>query len=290
MRSRSFITNSAVLLALLALLTCQSALAQRVAILTPNGSPLDEAVATNTKAALSGAFRIQDLEMSATALEASGKRSNAFNLTADEAHDVAAVLGCNFIVAVRTGTLRRASLEKADHWESFATFFVVSGRTGLLIKWKLFSEIGSDAADAEHRLTHSLTQDDLAESIRSAWNREPLEQTASGFEQVPEPGTPAAKNFRAPAPYRRLKPEYTRLAYLYDITASVEATVDLDDRGAVTNVAITRWAGFGLDESVEKTIRGMNWRPAEQNGKALASRFLVRYNFRKIDKDDPNNE
>ena len=40
-----------------------------------------------------------------------------------------------------------------------------------------------------------------------------------------------------------------------------------------------------LDESVDKTVRAMNWRPAERNGKSLPMRFLVRYNFKKIDKE-----
>ena len=294
MRSRSCITNSvtsgAITLLLLSITACLTASAQHVAILTPNGTNLDASVAENTKQLLSGAFRIQDLAMSATALDASGKRAKVFNLTTDEARDLAAVLGCDFFIAIHSGTVRRASLEKADHSESFAAFFVVSGRTGRLVKWKLVSATGADAADSEQRLIKALSLTDLADAIAAAWKAEPLEQTASGFEQIPEPDTPAAKNFRAPVPYRRLKPEYTRTAYLYDITATVEATVDLDDKGEIKNVAITRWAGYGLDESVEKAIRAMNWRPAERNGKPLPARFLLRYNFRKIDKDDPNNE
>jgi hypothetical protein len=55
-------------------------------------------------------------------------------------------------------------------------------------------------------------------------------------------------------------------------------------------MAITRWAGFELDESVAKAVRSMNWRPAERNGKPLPVRFLLRYNFKKIEKDDPDNE
>jgi hypothetical protein len=228
--------------------------------------------------------------MSATALDASGKRVKAFNLTTDEARDLAALLGCDFFIVVSSGTLRRASLEKADHSESFAAFFVVSGRTGRLVNWKLFSQIGADATDSEHRLTHALVHDELFESIAAAWKSEPLEQPASAFQQIPDAGTLESKNFRAPVPYRRFKPEYTRTAYLYDVTATVEATVDLDDKGEIKNIAITRWAGYGLDESVEKTVRAMNWRPAERNGKPLASRFLLRYNFRKIEKNDPDNE
>lgn len=292
MISLSSITNRAAFLALSSVLLLAainlSTLAQHVAILTPNGTALDDSVAANTRTALSASFRTQDLAMSATALEASGKRSNAFNLTTDEARDLAAVLGCDFFIVIRTGTLRRASIEQADHSESFAAFFVVSGRTGRLLKWRLVSEIGLDAAGSEQRLMRSLAPTDFVEPITAAWKTELLEQASSGFEPMPEVGTPESKDFRAPVPYRRLKPEYTRTAYLYEVTATVEATVDLDENGVVKNVAITRWAGYGLDESVIKTIGSMNWRPAERNGKTSPARYLLRYNFRKIEKDNDN--
>jgi len=76
------------------------------------------------------------------------------------------------------------------------------------------------------------------------------------------------------------------MAYLYDVTATVEATIDLNEKGEITRVEITRWAGYGLDESVQNVIKSMNWRPAERAGKPLPIRFLVRYNFKKIEKDD----
>ena len=105
------------------------------------------------------------------------------------------------------------------------------------------------------------------------------------IETIPEAGTPAGKDFRPPVPYKRLKPEYTSLAFLYDARATVDILIDLDEKGNIMRTEITRWAGFGLDESVERAVRQMNWRPAERNGKPLPMRFLVRYNFKKIEKE-----
>jgi hypothetical protein len=51
-------------------------------------------------------------------------------------------------------------------------------------------------------------------------------------------------------------------------------------------IGITRWAGYGLDESVIKTINEMQWRAASREGKALPIRVLLRYNFKKIEKED----
>ena len=271
---------------LLAGMSAAAASAQSVAIITPNKSSLDERAAQLTRLTLSGTLRVQDLGMSDAALEASGKRETAANLDVADAQQLSTVIGCDFFIVIETGTQRRTSLEKGDHFESFASFFVVSGRTGRLLKWKLFSGIGKDASDAEQHLMQSITATEFLSSIVAAWKSEAAETRPALMELVPEPDSPGAKNFRAPVPFRRLKPEYTRMAYLYDVTATVEATIDLNEKGEITRVEITRWAGYGLDERVQNVIKSMNWRPAERGGKPLPIRFLVRYNFKKIEKDD----
>jgi hypothetical protein len=86
-------------------------------------------------------------------------------------------------------------------------------------------------------------------------------------------------------PYLRIKPEYTNTAFLYDVKATVDAEVSIDAGGNVKRVDIVRWAGFGLDEAVIDAVNKMNWRRGERNGKPLAMRVLLRYNFTKIEKD-----
>jgi len=75
------------------------------------------------------------------------------------------------------------------------------------------------------------------------------------------------------------------MAFLYDVKGTVEVMVDLDDKGNIIKTEIARWAGFGLDESVIDAVRKMNWRPAERNGKPLPTHFLLRYNFKKSEKE-----
>src|SRR5205085_947307 len=120
---------------------------------------------------------------------------------------------------------------------------------------------------------------------RTISRSELAEASPTQMEEPPAEGTPAARNFRAPIPYRRIKPSYTTDAFLYGIEATVEILVDLDARGSILRTEIVRWAGFGLDESVERTVRAMIWRPAERSGKPLPMRFLLRYNFRKVEKE-----
>ena len=259
--------------------------AQSLALVTPNRTALDKKVVDHVKAAYLGAFKIHDPDMTESAFASTGRGAAAFNMTVDDARDLAAVIGCDFLIIIRTGTQRRAAIETPDYFESFAAFFVISGRTGRLIKWELISEKGADARDAEHRLVQSRLPPVLFDAMTNAWKIEPTEMPLPALEQVPDASSPAAKDFRAPVPYRRLKPEYTRLAYLYDVTATVEAIVDLDEKGRITRAEIGRWAGYGLDESVLAAIRAMNWRQAERAGKPLPIRFLLRYNFKKIDKE-----
>lgn len=125
----------------------------------------------------------------------------------------------------------------------------------------------------------------IIESARTAKSEEIGARDEVFIEEVPEGNSPEAKNFRSPVPFRRIKPEYTAEAAFYDVAATVDIVVDLDASGRILRTRIVRWAGYGLDESVEKTVRAMNWLPATRNGKSLPIRFLLRYNFKKMEKE-----
>jgi len=264
--------------------------AQSLSFVAPNDSQLDKRIVSQLRGSYSGVLKVHNQELTDAAFASMGREEAGFNMTREEARNLAAVLGCDFYIVVHSRTQRRAGIGKSDYFESYAAFFVVSGRTGRLIKWDLIIESGTDNVDAEQRLTHSMESPKYYDDIKTAWKNEPLEVPKPVMEQIPDPDSAAAKSFRPPVPYLRLKPEYTRLAYLYDITATVEAMVDLDEKGQITRVDIERWAGYGLDESVISAIKAMNWRPAERGGKALPIRFLLRYNFKKLDKAQPNDE
>jgi len=266
-----------------------SSSAQRAAIITPNETSLDKEVAAKLAETLSGKLRVQDTDMSAAAFAAT-KPAEPFNMTADEAKRVGSAIGCDAFILINTDTRRRASIDHPDQYESFAAIYVVNARTGSLDDWSIVSASAASPSDAKNAmvpLIRGQSQQVIA-SINDGISD--ARETVAQITEVPDPDSPQAKGFRPPVPYRRLKPEYTRTAYLYDITATVEATVDLDELGQITRLAITRWAGYELDASVAKAIRSMNWRPAERGGKPLPARFLLRYNFKKIDKDDLDNE
>jgi len=50
----------------------------------------------------------------------------------------------------------------------------------------------------------------------------------------------------------------------------------------VGEIQIVRWGGFGLDESAERAIRQLKFKPATRDGRAVSVRAIVRYNFRRL--------
>jgi TonB family protein len=289
MRSQPFIINKfglfigvVVAMAVIASATA----AQKIAILTPERNPQALIYSSKLADVLATKFRILDSEMSEAAFR-SVLVDDPYNLSTETSKNIGSVIGCDYFVLLRAGTLRRASFERPSYFEAFAVVFVVSSRTGRLVFWKLQNAEADTPEKAESQLlssTENLGQTIIVELPKISKN-EAGEPPAQSFEEVPASDTPAAKNFRAPIPYLRIPPEYTRLAYLYGIKATVDIQVDLDADGKILRTEIVRWAGYRLDESVETAVRKMNWRPAERNGKALPIRFLLRYNFKKIEKE-----
>jgi hypothetical protein len=262
--------------------------AQRIGILAPDLSGPSRSFAEKLGSGLEYKVKVLDMDLARAAYE-SVSLENPFNLTIDEAERIGTAIGCEAFILVRSANQRRSAFGRPVYYEAFAAIYVVSSKTGRLIWWRLISREANNVDIANKLLAAEaeVVANEIAIGIRSALSREINEPVSPSVDQVPEEGTPLAKGFRPPVPYRRIKPEYTDSAALYEITATVEAVVDLDASGRIQRVDITRWAGFGLDESVEKAVRSMNWRPAERNGKPLPSRFLLRYNFRKIEKDRP---
>jgi len=263
-----------------------SAIGQKVAVLSPAQTPLATAYSARLSDGLATRFNVLDRDMS-DAASRSVSIDDPFNLSIETSKNIGAVIGCDYFVLLRTGTLRRVSLNRPDYFEAFATAYVVSARTGRLVIWKLKKAEAETADKAEERLLSSSESlaGEISNDLPKTANAESTESVFQLLEEVPADGTPAAKNFRAPVPYRRIAPENPTLAYLYGVKATVEIQVDLDVDGRILRTEIVRWAGFGLDEAVDAAVRKMNWRPAERGGKTLPIRFLLRYNFKKIEKE-----
>ncbi|MBA3350866.1 MAG: hypothetical protein H0U23_00260 [Blastocatellia bacterium] len=260
--------------------------AQRIAILTPENKGGDIDYAARLADSLSGSIKILDHSMSESAFR-SVAIGSVFNMTVAEARAAATVMGCDRFLLVRTGAHRRTSLSRSDYYESFAFLYLVDGRTGSLVSWIRKSSDADTQVKADAALADSV--DVAAKELSSLFNNLNAAKfkttAATSVEEVPSEGSPAAINLKPPIPYKRIKPEYTSTAFLYDVRATIDIEADISADGSVLATRITRWAGFGLEESVDAAVRVMNWRPALRNGRPLPMRVLLRYNSTKVDRD-----
>lgn len=267
------------------LVLCNEARAQRLAVINAEADSLSDKYAAKMHSELSERLRVTDLSFSNSVFQNSEIEAK-FNLTTSEAKQLGETIGCDFFLIVRVMNQPRNAFGQKFYHEATAALFLVSTRTGLMREWMLERFEEESSAAAEDALQNSVKQRSayLAEKAVSLLAEElESEKKAPPAIYSPDEGE-NANGTRPPMPYRRISPEYTTLADLFAIKATVDAEVDIDENGEITNITIIRWAGYGLDDSVTAAIRKMNWRRGEQNGKPLAMRILLRYNFIKVDK------
>lgn len=257
--------------------------AQKLAVLVPEKTEQSVNFTEKLETSLSAKLKILDGSLSETAFREENYE-NPFNLTTIESKIIAARIGCDYFLLVKAQNQRRSTFGRPEFYESYAAVYVVSARTGRLVFWKLNSFEAEAPASADKKLFASA--DDLSseifEKLKQTGKNELNDKRAQNIEELPAENSVETKNFRPPLPYKRIKPEYTPLASLYYVEATVDIEIEVDETGKLLKTEIVRWAGFGLDESVTDAIRKMQWRPASRDGKFLPMRVLLRYNFRKL--------
>lgn len=231
-----------------------------------------------------------DRDLSRTAALGAGY-SSSLNLALPEARDLGAAIGCDFYFLGDAQTIRRSPSTGPVYFESYASLFLVSARTGRLISWERPSFQASTPEAAEKLLSIQLSSDEMRQhyliTIRRAQEGERRERETAVERNTPiieganDEAAAEAQGLRLPRPYRRLKPAYPDSAARADAEGTVDVLVDLDQTGEVNRVEIARWAGFGLDEATIDTVRQLHFFPAMRDGVAIPIRVLLRYNFRR---------
>jgi TonB family protein len=264
-----------------------------VAVLDMGGSPTAARVAERLSKRLASfvlkgtALSVLDRGMSAAAARGVGY-AGSLNMTLADARALGAAVGCDFYLAGDAQTIRRSSSARPVYFESYASVFVVSARTGRLVMWDRPAAEAATAEEAEASLLATLERD-AATLYAGAVAAEAEREERERFEPEPAPAAVidlsadggAGSDLREPAPYRSLRPAYTEAASRAEAEATVDVSVEISADGRVGHVEVVRWAGFGLDEEVVSTVRRMNFRPAERDGERVAVRVLLRYNFRR---------
>jgi TonB family protein len=217
----------------------------------------------------------------------------SINLSINEARNLGAALGCDFFILGDAQTVRRSPSSGPVYFESYASIFLVSARSGRLAMWERPSFKAESATASAQLLLAELASNQLQSRIGVATRRaeddernerelKPDEEAVPLIEEAPDDDkTAAAEGLRLPKPYRRFLPPYPETAALAEAEATVDVLVDLDASGEVSRVEVARWAGFGLDQATIDTVRRLHFFPAMKNGVPIPIRVLLRYNFRK---------
>jgi TonB family protein len=262
-----------------------------IAVLNFTEAEIGKLAATRfaTKLASTPMLAVVDRDLGRAAARGAGY-SGSLNLSLSEARDLGAAIGCDFYVIGDAQTVRRSPSTGPAYFESYASIFLVSARTGRLVFWERPGFEAATAAEAERLLLDHLTKDEtrrhylnVLEQAQELERHErqiaverntPVIEEASGEHDE-------GQSLRSPRPYRRLKPAYPDTAARADAEGTVDILVELDKEGEITRVDVARWAGFGLDEAAVSTVRQLHFFPATREGIAVPIRVLLRYNFRK---------
>jgi protein TonB len=238
------------------------------------------------------ALTVLDRDLARAAARGTGY-AGSLNMSLSEARNLGAVLGCDFFILGDAQTLRRSPSTGSFYFDSYASMFLVSARTGRLINWDRPAIQAATPAESEKLLIAELSSKDvqlrLVRFIRRAQEEERDERALTTGQQVPvieaapdgDAKSAEAERLRLPRPYRRLIPAYPETAASAEAEAVVDVLADLDASGEVTRVEVARWAGFGLDQATVATVRQLHFFPAMRDGVAIPIRVLLRYNFRK---------
>ena len=241
-------------------------------------------------------FALVDSDLAQSAAAGTGY-DGSLNLSTDDARNIGAAIGADVYFIGDAQTVRRSPSTGAAYFESYASVFLVSARTGRLILWERPLERRRSPEEAEQALLQKLSSPDMTQHYQVAIRRVLEDESVERAEAVESPPPiilgmsdntiDSPRDMREPRPYRRLKPPYPESAAIAEVEAVVDVLVDVDARGEVGKIQIARWAGYGLDQSVIYTVKQMHFFPAMQNEKAVPMRVLLRYNFRKPPPENP---
>jgi len=235
-------------------------------------------------------FALVDSDLAQSAAAGAGY-DGSLNLSTDDARDIGAAIGADVYFIGDAQTVRRSPSTGAAYFESIASVFLVSARTGRLIFWERPLERRNSPEESEQALLQTLSSSDTRQRYQIAIRRTLKEESVERAEAVESPppiilgmsdnAIDSPRDTREPRLYRRVKPPYPPSAAIAEVAAVVDVLVDVDARGEIGKIQIARWAGYGLDQSVIDTVKQMHFFPAMQNDKAVPMRVLLRYNFRK---------
>ena len=170
----SYVENQKLLLFIvilgIALVLSTNTFSQKVAILTPQKNAQARKFAENFGSSLAKHLNIVDLSLAESVLEVKDL-ADPYNLTVEQSKNLGVSIGCNFFIVIKTNNQRRSSFARKEYYESYATLYLVSSKSGRLVYWKhqtfeedtiplaktkLFSSISDLAFELRQKITYSI--------------------------------------------------------------------------------------------------------------------------------------
>src|SRR5205807_9801105 len=131
---------------------------------------------------------IVDREQAQAAAKGIGYQGS-LNLTIEEARDLGLAIGCDFYFLGDAETVKRSPSTGASYFESFASVFLVSARTGRLVLWEQ-PNVQRDSPEESVRALLSIlsskeTHDHYTTAIRRALEAERAERASASEINAP---------------------------------------------------------------------------------------------------------
>lgn len=210
---------------------------------------------------------------------------NKINLSRKEARNLGQALGVETFLVIKSKLLERAEVGASLYGEGYLALFFVNSKNGNLL---LFDFI--EAKEPTLELTKETLVKELKNKIPSytkqvskilddQLNPVQLDQQDIEAIEIPSENSNLAKDFAFPEFTSRKQPTYTENARKMAVSAIVELEIVLRKDGKVGNIEVTRWAGFGLDESAIAAAKELKFKPALLEKNPINCRALIRYNF-----------
>ena len=208
------------------------------------------------------------------------------NMSTDEARRLGSAIGCDFFLVGVIDAVTVSDRASESHEEAVGGLMMVDGRTGALAAFDFIQEKASSREMAIGQAKQALAARASGYVDRMLDYRARLEEQASArsySEPVEDMPNEESPRFTPPKFANRIKPEYTSEARRANVGGTVEAMAVFRANGEVGDITVTRWTGFGLEESAIRAIRDLKFEPARLDDRPVSVRALVRYNFRKLD-------
>lgn len=249
--------------------------------------PFGQSVVQTLRQSLQRSSSVHLLDSSLTQAAARGQGyDGSLNLSLAQARDLAMAIGCDYLVLGRAGLSPHSPAAGQLVHRAWLGLFIVQSRTGRLVVFEFFEQTRPTPVEAANAVVAALRAN-VAQYSEQLGHLQPelSAQDQPTLIEVNDPDRPPPPQFEPPRILASAKPAFTKAAQIADVTATVELQVTFRADGTIGPIAITRWAGFGLDQSATEAAQRIRFIPARLNGRSVAARALIRYTFKAAEKD-----